>query len=78
MQRNIVSLNKMKNIIYKYFARYLLSNQYTFSKNDIGQIKMEDLKQKIVIISSPGFEGSQLDEFINYSWDKDAVKKIIS
>ena len=76
MQRNIVSLNKMKNIIYKYFARYLLSNQYTFSKNDIGQIKMEDLKQKIVIISSPGYEGSQLDEFINYSWDKDAVKKI--
>ena len=73
---NLNSLNKMRDIIYDNFKRYLLSNKYTYGKVNIGQVPIKYLKKKLIIFSSDGYQNSELDEFINYSWDKEALKKI--
>ena len=75
-QGNISCLNKMKKIIYKRFKRYLLDNSFTYSKKNIGETKIKHLMRKIIIMSSGGYESSDLAELINYSWDKNHVKKI--
>ena len=76
LNRNMNSLNQMRNSIYKYLIRYVLPNQYLYGRGDISQITMEELFRKIVIISGQGYKDSSLEEFINYSWDHEAVKKI--
>jgi hypothetical protein len=73
---NLNSLNKMRDIIYDNFKRYLLSNKYTYGKVNIGQVPIKYLKKKLIIFSSDGYQNSELDEFINYSWDKETLKKI--
>jgi hypothetical protein len=73
---NLNSLNKMRDIIYKHFKRYLLSNKYTYGKVNIAQEPIKYLKKKLIIFSSDGYQNSELDEFINYSWDKASLKKI--
>jgi hypothetical protein len=73
---NLNSLNKMRDIIYTQFRKYLLPNKYTYGKVNIGQVPIKYLKKKILIFSSDGYQDSELDEFINYSWEKEALKKI--
>ena len=73
---NLNSLNKMRDIIFTHFRRYLLSNKYTYGKVNIGQVPIKYLKQKMIIFSSDGYQHSELEEFINYSWEKEALKKI--
>ena len=73
---NINCLNKIRDNIYKYFRRYILSNKYTYGKVNMSQVQMKFLKQKLLIFSSGGYEHSKLDEFINQSWNKDGLKKI--
>jgi len=76
VNNNLNSLNKMRDIIYSHFRRYLLSNKYTYGKVNIGQVPIKYLKKKMLIFSSDGYQHSELDEFINYSWEKEALKKI--
>ena len=76
LNRNMDSLNKMRNSIYKYLIKYMLPNQYLYGRGDISQITMEELYRKIIIISGEGYKDSSLEEFINYSWSGEAVKKI--
>ena len=73
---NLNCLNKMKEIIYTHLQRYLLSNKYTYGKVNIAKEPIKNFKKKILIFSSGGYQNSELEEFINYSWDKDALKKI--
>ena len=73
---NINCLNKIRDNIYKYFRRYILSNKYTYGKVNMSQVQMKFLKQKLLIFSSGGYEHSKLEEFINQSWNKDGLKKI--
>ena len=73
---NLTCLNKIRNNIYTHLRRYLLSNKYTYGKVNIGQVPIKYLKKKLIIFSSDGYQNSELDEFINYSWDKEALKKI--
>ena len=73
---NIYCLNKIHEYILKYLKTYLLSNKYTFSKVNISQEPIENFKKKIIILSSDGFKNSKLEEFINYSFKKPALKKI--
>ena len=76
LNRNMNSLNQMRDSIYKYLIRFILPNQYLYGRGDISQITMEELFRKIVIISGEGYKDSSLEEFINYSWNEEAVKKI--
>ena len=75
-QGNLNTLNKMKKIIYRRFKKYLLNNSFTYSQKNIGEIKVKNLMRKIIIITSGGYENSDLEELINHSWDKDHIKKI--
>lgn len=66
---NIPCLDLMADIILDYLHSYLLEPKYAFQfSSDIQNIKMADLANKVVIIASPGFEGSKLEELINSSW----------
>jgi len=73
---NLNSLNKIRDIIYTHFRKYLLSNKYTYGKVNIGQVPIKYLKKKMLIFTSSGYQHSELEEFVNYSWEKEALKKI--
>tara|TARA_Y100000389_G_C17411330_1_gene491094 strand:- start:243 stop:1418 length:1176 start_codon:yes stop_codon:yes gene_type:complete len=73
---NIHCLDIMANIIMDYFKDRLLDHIYSFQQSNIADIKLKDLKQKIVIFSSSGFEGSNMEELINASWDAKMMQRI--
>ena len=67
---NLDCLNLTAYLITKYFSDRLLPNTYSFQNNDnIADIKMSQLIGKVVIFASDGFQGSGLEEIVNYSWD---------
>lgn len=67
---NLDCLNLTAYLITKYFGERLLSNTYSFQNNDeIADIKMSQLIGKVIIFASDGFQGSGLEEVVNYSWD---------
>ena len=67
---NLDCLNLIAYLITKKFSERLLTNEYSFQNNDkIADIKMSKLIGKVVVFSSDGFQGSGLEEIINYSWD---------
>ena len=73
---NLTCLNKIRNNIYTHLRRYLLSNKYTYGKENMGQVPIKYLKNKLLIFTSDGYKNSDLEEFVNYSWDKESLKKI--
>ena len=67
---NLSCLNLIAFLITKYFRNRLLPNQYSYqNSDDIGDISLELLMGKVVFFASDGFQGSGLEEIINYSWD---------
>jgi hypothetical protein len=67
---NLSCLNLIAFLITKYFADHLLDNQYSFQNSDnIADITASQLTRKVVIFASDGFQGSGLEEIVNYSWD---------
>jgi len=76
VNRNINTLNKIKDIIFNTFENILLPYKYSYTQKNLGQIKISDLLGKIVILASTGFEDTELEELINYSWDKEYIRLI--
>jgi hypothetical protein len=67
---NLSCLNLIAFLITKYFRDRLLPNDYSFQNSDgIADIKLAELIGKVVFFASDGFQGSGLEEIINYSWD---------
>lgn len=67
---NLSCLNLIAFLITEYFSTQLLDNQYSFQNSDaVADIKMINLSKKVVFFASDGFQGSGLEEMINYSWD---------
>ena len=73
---NIYCLDVMANIIMDYFKDRLLDHQYSFQQSNIADIKLKDLKKKVIIFSSAGFEGSNMEELINASWDDKMMQRL--
>lgn len=47
-----------------------LSNKYSFQNNDdIADLTLAEITGKVILFASDGFQGSGLEEIINYSWD---------
>lgn len=70
VNRNVICLEKIHKYIYNILGQYLLGLSYAFNSNkesSFQEITLDDIKKKIVIIASTGFEGSQLEEIVNYS-----------
>jgi len=67
---NLSCLNLLGFLITKYFRNRLLPNKYSYqNSDDIPDIKLNNLMGKVIFFSSDGFQGSGLEEIINYSWD---------
>jgi hypothetical protein len=67
---NLSCLNLMAYLITTYFSDRLLSNKYSYQNNDrISDITMSNIMGKVCFFASDGFQGSGLEELINYSWD---------
>jgi hypothetical protein len=68
---NIDCLDILSDIIIDYFQDRLLGGKYLYTSydNDIHNITMAELIGKVVIFSSDGYQGSGLEELINYCWD---------
>jgi hypothetical protein len=66
---NIYCLDLMADILLDYFNERLLDPKYAFQfSNNIHDIKMTELENKVVIFASNGFEGSKLEELVNGVW----------
>lgn len=65
----ISTLDKIYNSIRKHFAERLLPSKYSYSKRNLGDIKLKDLLEKVIIFASNGHQGSMLEELVNYCWD---------
>jgi hypothetical protein len=73
---NLYCLDMLSDIIVDYFRDRLLDNKYSYQQNEIADITMEELKGRVVILSSEGFEGSKLDEVVNYSWGMKGMRRM--
>ena len=73
---NLSTLNKMKKILYKKFGNHLLDNTFTYSSKNVMRTKIKDLMGKLIVFSSDGYQNSDLEELVNYSWDKQGLKKL--
>ena len=73
---NYKCLNKVKKILFEAFGSRLLDNSYTYSSKYVMTEPIKDLMGKMIIFSSGGYDNSDLEELINYSWDNSGLKKI--
>lgn len=76
-QKNMYSLDKIKESIIKHLGERLLNVEYGYSKKNIGEVLIQKLKEKVIIFTSAGFETSTLEELVNYTWDKKHLKNIM-
>ncbi len=71
VNRNLVCLEKINRYIYDILGQFLLDIKYAYNSNrdnsNFADITLFDVKSRILIYSSPGFEGSPLEEIVNYS-----------
>lgn len=69
--RNIISLQKINKYIYEVLGEFLLDIKFAYNSNRnnsrFSDINLGEVKKKIIIFSSEGFEGSPLEEVVNYS-----------
>lgn len=68
-RNNIYTLNNVAKLIMKYFGPQLLEKKYRHYSGNLLNIKMNKLKNKVVIFSSGGHDGSKLTELINGCWE---------
>ena len=74
VNKNVNTLNKIKDIIFNTFQSVLLPYKYSYTQKNLGEIEMSNLLGKIVILASTGFEETDLEELINYSWDQEFIR----
>jgi hypothetical protein len=66
---NTYCLDLMADILTDYFRDKLLDAKYAFQFTaDFAKTPLRELENKVVIFSSPGFEGSRLEELVNAVW----------
>lgn len=74
--RNHKCVNRIQQAIYKYFKDKLLPSKYSYQSRNIADAPLRDLMGRLVIITSQGYENSNLEEIINGSWNTEHIKKI--
>jgi len=66
---NTYCLDLIADILTDYFRDKLLDAKYAFQfTSDFAKTPLRELENKVVIFSSPGFEGSKLEELVNAVW----------
>ena len=74
--RNFNSVNRVQETVYKYFKDRLLPSKYAYQSTKLADAPMRDLMGKVVIITSQGYENTNLEELVNASWNTEDMKKI--
>jgi hypothetical protein len=62
-------LQKIAKIIHKNFDNRLLGPNYNWRKSNLALTPIKELQSKIVIISNRNWEGSAMEEYVNFSPD---------
>ncbi len=62
-------LEKISRIIHKNFDNRLLGPKYNWRKSNLALTPIKELQSKIVIISNSNWEGSSMEEYVNFSPD---------
>ena len=70
-RNNIFTLDETAKIINRHLSEYLLPAQYRNSAGNLFDTPMSELKKKLIILSSPGYEGSMLGGIVNGNWGPD-------
>jgi hypothetical protein len=73
---NIYCLDKVADSLLFYFRRRMLDTKYTFQQRNMALAPLRDLKAKVVILASDGFQGSKLEELVNGSWNLSSIRRI--
>jgi hypothetical protein len=74
--KNHKCLNRIQEVLYKYFKNKLLPSKYSYQSRTMADAPMRDLMGKLVILTSQGYENSNLEELINGSWNTEYLKQI--
>ena len=79
VNRNLKCLEKISKYIYQILGQYLLGIEYSYNSNKtnskFSDITLSKIKSKIVILANSGFEGTPLEEIVNYSTASDYTLK---
>ena len=67
---NLKCLDLIADILMDYLGKYFIDPRFSYQNTrEIGEVKMIDLMGKVAIFSSDGYQGSKLEEVVNYCWD---------
>lgn len=73
---NYLVNNRLQKLFLKYFRPYLLDPGYNYQAKEIGTVPLKDLMGKVIIFAGDGFQGSTLEEIVNYSWNFPKLKRL--
>ena len=73
---NYFVTNKIQKLFSKYLMDYLLDPTYNYQAKNVGTVPLKELMGKLILFSSDGFQGSTLEELVNYSWILPKLKRI--
>jgi hypothetical protein len=73
---NTYTLDSMAASILFYFRRRLLDSKYTYQQANMALAPMNDLIGRVIILASDGFQGSNLEELVNGSWNLSNIKRL--
>ena len=62
-------LQKISRVIHKNFDNRLLGPKYNWRKSNLALTPIKELQSKMVIISNSNWEGSSMEEYVNFSPD---------
>lgn len=76
VNNNINTLNRITDILYDVFRTKLLDKLYSYQRTNISVEPISKFLNKIIIISTPGFKHSKLQELINISLDGPFIRRM--
>jgi hypothetical protein len=67
--RNMKCLNKIHQYLYDELGQFLLGTEYSYNdkNNNFTNITLDKCYGRVIIMASTGFEGTNLEELVNYS-----------
>lgn len=75
-ESNYKLLNKIAEILSDNLGKKMLNSSYSYKKNNLAQTPIKELIGKVVIISNNTWEGSPMEEFVNFSWEMPFLRNL--
>jgi hypothetical protein len=77
-EQNFKLLSKVAEIIHENFGNKLLSSNYSYKTNNLAQTPIKELIGKVIIISNDKWEGCDMEEIVNFSWEMPFLRNLSS